>query len=74
MYEIEKGIPVPKRIERGGRSPLYPFKEMGIGDSIFIPGDRSKHPTNWHGYYAKRTGFKFVIRKVEGGFRVWRVE
>jgi hypothetical protein len=36
-YKIEKGVALPT-INRGGdRSQLYPFDEMEVGDSFFVP-------------------------------------
>jgi hypothetical protein len=32
-FTVEKGIPLPEV----GRSAKYPFSQMDIGDSVFIP-------------------------------------
>ena len=74
MYEIEKNVPVAE--PWGGYR--YPFKQMEIGDSFFIPadGDLKKTKSSMASRatrYGARTGKRFVVRNVNGGIRVWRV-
>ena len=73
--EIEKGVPLPKRSRGPGRprSGKYPFQQMEVGDSFLISNVASNSVACISGRWAKRTGFKFSQRKVEGGYRVWRV-
>lgn len=42
MFEIEKNIPVPttRTVQNRHYSP-YPFNDMGVGDSFFVPVDHS---------------------------------
>lgn len=66
---IEKGIPAPAA--RG----KYPFAQMEVGDSFFVPGKTSRNfPL---GPYNARLGFGFRARTVtvDGvtGVRIWRV-
>lgn len=72
MYKIEKNIPMP--LIRGFR--MYPYREMKVGNSIFIP-DSDVPPSGAYPaphYFAKRNPeYKFTVRKVEGGFRIWRI-
>lgn len=75
-FKIEKGIPIP----RSAHHRKYPFANMSVGDSVFIP--RGK----WSDLAAAVTGIcsavrsyrdmKFTTRRdVENdGVRVWRVE
>ena len=80
MFKIEKGIPIPvsKTVTRQGRGRdrLYPWAEMQVGDSFFVPGEAKRIGVASHAsavckrYAPKR----FVSRKVEGGVRIWRVE
>ena len=71
MYEIERNIPIP---EPRGSKAKYPFREMEVGDSIFIIA-----PVSYSEVYSavlqasKTSGYKFVMRAVDGGRRVWRV-
>lgn len=68
MIEIEKGIPMPAR-KYFGRNPIYPFREMKIGDSFFAKslGCRVRASK-----FGKQTGRKFESRVENKGFRVWR--
>lgn len=63
---------------RGGRTSVYPFMEMEVGDSYFVEGATSTdglRPYKSALQYARRAGDgrKFSARKVEGGVRIWRV-
>lgn len=43
-FKIERNIPIPSIINnRGGKSPIYPFCQMKVGDSFLIPWE-AKHP------------------------------
>lgn len=57
--------------------PVFPFKEMNVGDSIFFPdepkGARSNPCISAHNH-GKRHGKKFSGRKEGTGVRVWRIE
>jgi hypothetical protein len=73
MYEVERGIEMP--VIR--QSAKYPFKDLAVGDSFFVPeaelvNSKRMHSTAYN--YGKRYGRKFVARRVEGGVRVWRQE
>lgn len=37
MFAVDKGIPVPKDIRENKRNNKYPWKNMEIGDSFFVP-------------------------------------
>lgn len=71
--QIERGIPVPA--DTRGPVPIYPFREMEVGDSFFVATTRIQHSVR-RGASAtgKRLGKRFTCRKVEGGLRIWRVE
>ena len=72
MFEIEKNVPLPKL----ARNPIYPFAQMAVGDSFFVPGGNATHIRNYASR-ARREGFgNFSVRVTDGetpGFRVWRV-
>ena len=71
-FKVEKGIPFPRVRLR------YPFREMKVGDSFFMPcADEEKRRI------ARRlssttsnpkNGGRFTVRRVEGGVRVWKIE
>lgn len=70
--KIDKDIPPPPL----GRAPAtrYPFADLEVGDSFFIPGATPQSisgSTSWA--RNKLTPRKFTVRTVEGGTRVWRV-
>lgn len=79
MFKIEKNVKMDQWRERIRK---YPFKEMDIGDSFLFPcseSEREKHTARYTiyaaiGYFKKKnSGYKFSVRSVDGGFRVWRV-
>ena len=71
--QIERGVPIAP--DGRGRRRVYPWHQMGVGDSIFVATDNpSHHPVRRAAsFWAKRHGRIFCSRKVEGGVRVWRV-
>ncbi len=67
MIKIEKGIPVITRYR-------YPFLEMEVGDSFFVPGFSSKDMSGSLTRVRKlHPGWKFTTRTIDGGVRVWRI-
>ena len=67
--QLEQNVVFPSR-------GAYPFEDMDPGDSFFLPDKdkanaarvasirfRRKHQPNWN----------FKMRKVDGGWRLWRV-
>lgn len=75
MTKIESGVPVPASY-KNGRPPSYPFREMEVGQSIYIPATEVFPRYAAKRAYAagRRAGFKFVCRRDDDGVRVWRVE
>lgn len=76
--QVDKNIPMPRRDGKGlsapgssGRPPKYPFRNMEIGESFFADDEGVRNCA----HQAKiRLGRVFSVRKVEGGFRCWRLE
>lgn len=68
MYAIEKNVPMPV-----GRSS-YPFADMQIGDSFFVPNAKATTVSVAAHSSKKKLNMKFAVRTVNGGTRVWRVE
>lgn len=66
-YKIDKNVPVPSAQRKGSK---YPWAQMKVGDSFFIPGKPK-------GLYAaaKGAGIKITVRTVKEkgkeGVRVW---
>lgn len=72
MVQIESGIPLRPQ----GSNKRYKFEDMEIGDSFFfeeLPEVESAQSSAKG--YAKRHNpeFKMTRRKVEGGYRLWRI-
>jgi hypothetical protein len=85
QFKIETGIPIPE-IQRGGfRTETYPFQQLEVGQSFFVPGTTEKpNPakslastvSSATRRYGKTDGRKFTIRTAEEngvkGARIWR--
>ncbi len=72
-FKIDKGIELPP--ERVKNS--YPWKELSIGDSFFVPNMRSGARQGLQSISA-RHGIRIAVRSVVEngvkGVRVWRIE
>lgn len=74
---IEHGVPLPAK---GDIKRRYPFRQMNIRDSFFVPVDVLDIKQAWNSlnrsrlYAQYKTGFEFTIRQVLGGLRVWRTK
>jgi hypothetical protein len=74
MIEVQKGVPMPADRNGNTRKGKYPWKQMEVGDSFFVP-NKSTSAFGANIVVAKRsTGFNFVSRNENDGVRVWRVE
>ncbi len=74
--KIDKSIPVPDR-SGGRRPPKYPFRDMSVGDSVFLPGDEGRKMEGAAWVFAHRNkDFGLTTRRVTengvAGVRVWR--
>lgn len=84
-YMISENIPVPpygkpgpKKGEGGARATL-PFFKMGVGDSFIYSSDStesklrcaSNAARNWAA--KAKLNWKFTVRKLEEGIRIWRI-
>lgn len=78
-FAVEKGVPIPEP------KHAYPFAEMEVGDSFFVPCaskcDRQQLQTNvasraasFRAKQCPRGREYFSTRVVEGGLRCWRVQ
>jgi len=76
---IQSNIPIPSPDR--GRKRKYPFPDMAIGDSFFLPNcNTARMRSTVHNSatsFAKKTGKKFTTRTtVEDsvpGLRIWRI-
>ena len=68
--EIERGIELKN--SRRGKPPIYPWKELKVGESFVMPSaPQTAHASAWRA--GRMYGMKFAVRKTEGGARIWRV-
>lgn len=71
-FKIEDGIPIPQ----SGTINRYPWKQLAVGQSFFVPnGTRTAIGACIAGANKSKhnNGAKFSLRSVEGGVRVWRI-
>ena len=73
-FMIEKNVPLPEQNIRW----KYPFDQMEVGDSFFVPNKESTQMSALCKRASKRLEARFVTAKAEAGdakgVRVWRVE
>lgn len=71
MYQIDKDVELPST----GRSSVYPFSKMEVGDSFLVATDDKRRAASLRACastYAKKNSVKFTCKQVDGGVRVWR--
>ena len=78
MITIDKDKLMPKRFGRGAPRK-YPFDDLAVGESFFVPGINSTKISGSIGHAKHRLpGRKFPTRAVTEngvtGVRVWRVQ
>lgn len=78
IFKIEKNVALPpsRKTQARKRASIYPFAEMSIGDSFFVPltAKKTNSVTGATNYYNKKLApKKFVCRSFKTGTRVWRV-
>jgi hypothetical protein len=69
MYEIEKGVPLPKEKVKHN----YPHEELQVGESFLVQGGNMNVLCNYNRIKGKKLDRQFVCRKEGDGIRVWRV-
>lgn len=70
-YEVVSDIKMPKRTRN-----RYPFRDMAVGDSFFVPATDVKSINNIRAaasHFSSRTGFgRYSVLKDGDGWRVFR--
>lgn len=72
MLEIESGVPLAKFPAK----KKYPFSKMEVGDSFFfeeLPEVESAQNAGKGYAFRHNPDFRMTRRKVEGGYRLWRI-
>lgn len=69
-HTIEKDVPLPKKAR--GPKERYPFEVMEVGDSFYV---KTKRGTSLYTLSSRHSkdGKKFTCRRVDDGFRIWRI-
>lgn len=73
---IERHVPVPEVVKGKGRG-IYKFGEWQVGDSILLQtiGQADSAQTSAKAWADRMAnGARFTRKKVEGGYRLWRVQ
>ena len=60
-FKIDTDIPIPAAGGRGPRTD-YPFSDMKVGQSIFVPGMTVKKMSGQISYWKKQENMNFAIR------------
>lgn len=68
LVSIDKNIPIPCRL------PKWPFREMNVGDSIFVSFQEREAAVNAAHHIGVKTDTKFSSRRLPDGARIWRIE
>jgi hypothetical protein len=78
VYALERSYPVPPKTK--GRPPQYPWAEMKVGDSFFVPCARVEVQRRQNTIQScKKQAMKkykrdYVTRTTIKGIRVWRIK
>jgi len=70
VYQIEQNVEIPASRTR------YPFSDMDPGDSIFFPTEKQAVSARVAAvrFAAKyKEEWKFTLRRVDDGWRLWRL-
>lgn len=79
--KIEKGIDSPKNVTKG-RAFIYPFRQMEVGDSFFVPFEgieKNRVRLRVNGSWQSTKNYHnldwiITMRCEESGVRVWRIK
>ena len=81
MVKLEENVVLDKEIvpmppsHRGarGRHFKYPFTDLDCGQSFFVKGMETRRLGGSIAHAQKKLGYRFAVRSMDGGARVWRV-
>lgn len=71
MYKVDTDVRYPKMRTK------YPFHDMGVGDSILFvdrPDADKARVSGMRWAKAHELDWKFSLRTVENGWRLWRIK
>lgn len=76
-FTVEDDIPIPPKVTAG---PLtVAIRTLKVGQSLFVPDELVKKYTNFRSVVFSAGSnaphhMHTTVRKVEGGYRIWRTE
>lgn len=75
MFDLDTNVPMPKLGKPRRANVKWPFDTMEVGDSFFVKSDFFGNTTAKVAANRKNKegGKRFTTRKVEGGWRCWRI-
>lgn len=76
-FKIEKSVPVPASL--AGRRAKYPWRDMDVGDSFFVPLNGEQRLTDLRSQVSRAAYSAFgkggsATRQEGNGVRVWRIK
>ena len=77
-FEVEYNIPIPPKGDYKRRYPFHLLRKVNM--SFFVPCDvlecekLTNSLTRSINHASYKTGWRFTMRRVEEGIRVWRIE
>ena len=77
-FKIDKKVPIPPKPPKKPKPPptknKYPWLELNIGESFFVPGKGTPQISPCAALVQRVHKRKFTCRAENGGCRVWRIE
>lgn len=74
-FDIEKDVPMPEHDVY--RKRKYPFMKLEVDESFFVEAEDSLKVLNSMKsivtYYQTNFDMRFVVKRVDGGVRCWRI-
>jgi len=72
--KIDNQVPIPPLGEVRDNRTKYPFREMEVGDSIFVDGEEDGYRAKAAAVMmTKRSRLTFKTQRENNGVRIWRV-
>lgn len=72
--KISSKIKIRKPRPSTGRPPKYPWAEMAVGDSFYVPGMTASQMSSAWRRAKDKLGHEYSARSERSGVRVWRVK
>ena len=73
MIRIDKDIPIPDK-KKAWAWRKYPFPDMKVGDSFFVPKMAPGHLSTASKRYKVQFGMEFTSKRESNGARIWRIK